>query len=68
MMKIFWLTLGIVFVSFFCMAIGVILTGRKLKGSCGGLGAFKGLVCFFCGKKKECSSSFDQTAKSTTEM
>lgn len=36
------------------MAIGVILSNRKLKGSCGGLGAVMGEDCMFCENKDKC--------------
>ncbi len=36
------------------MAVGVIFSNRKLKGSCGGLGAVMGEDCSFCDKKDQC--------------
>ena len=36
------------------MAVGVIFSNRKLKGSCGGLGRVMGEDCLFCDKKEEC--------------
>ncbi len=53
-MKIFALTLLFMFTIFFLMAIGVMITGRRLKGSCGGLGAIMDESCMFCPKAKEC--------------
>ena len=38
----------------FLMAIGFILVGKKLKGSCGGLGSIMGEDCMFCSKAEEC--------------
>lgn len=39
------------------MAIGVIVSNKKLKGSCGGLGSLMGEDCAFCDKKEECEES-----------
>lgn len=36
-MAIFFVTLGIMLVAVLAMSLGVMLTGRRLKGSCGGL-------------------------------
>lgn len=36
------------------MAVGVILSNRKLKGSCGGLNKVMGDDCMFCERKEEC--------------
>ncbi len=36
-MAIFFITLGIMLFAVLAMSVGVMLTGRRLKGSCGGL-------------------------------
>ncbi|MEM6733062.1 MAG: hypothetical protein AAF658_16010 [Myxococcota bacterium] len=36
-MAVFLLTLGFMLIAVFVMSLGVMITGRKLKGSCGGL-------------------------------
>ena len=54
MIEIFLLTLAVVGVAVVGMAIGVIISNRSLKGSCGGLGAIMGDDCMFCEKKEEC--------------
>lgn len=36
------------------MAIGVILSNREIKGSCGGLNRVLGEDCMFCEKKDQC--------------
>ena len=42
------------------MAIGAILQGKKLQGSCGGLGAIMGDDCEFCDNKAECKDKKKQ--------
>ncbi|MCF8059523.1 MAG: (Na+)-NQR maturation NqrM [Bacteriovoracaceae bacterium] len=54
MVKIFLLSLVVVGIALVGMAIGVILSNRRLQGSCGGLGAIMGEDCMFCDKKEEC--------------
>ena len=36
------------------MSLGVIFAGKRLQGSCGGLGQIMGDACSICGKKDEC--------------
>lgn len=54
MVKVFLLSLAIVGIALVGMAIGVILSNRRIQGSCGGLGAIMGEDCMFCDKKEEC--------------
>lgn len=56
-MEIFLLSLAVVGVAVVGMAIGVILSNRSLKGSCGGLGAIMGEDCMFCEKKDKCEKN-----------
>lgn len=53
-MKLFLLSLVVVGIALTGMAVGVIFSNRKLKGSCGGLGAVMGEDCMFCDKKDQC--------------
>lgn len=53
-MQDFILTLILVSLSVVGMAIGVILSNKKLKGSCGGLGQVLGEDCDFCESRDEC--------------
>jgi len=50
----FYLSLIIVTLAITGMALGVILSNKELKGSCGGLGAVMGDDCMYCEKKDEC--------------
>lgn len=38
------------------MAVGVLIKGKRLQGSCGGLGKVIGEDCMFCDKKEECKA------------
>jgi uncharacterized protein len=53
-MKIVFLTFFVLLFFIFAMAIGYIIAGKRLKGSCGGLGAVMGEDCMFCSKKDKC--------------
>jgi hypothetical protein len=53
-MKDFLITFALIGLSFIGMAIGVILSNREVKGSCGGLGQIMGEDCDFCESKDEC--------------
>ena len=45
------------------MMIGVLLAGKSIKGSCGGIGALLGKdACFFCSKRSECPSQDPKTS------
>ena len=54
LMSYFMFTLAVMLVCFSGMALGVILSHKPLKGSCGGLGAIMGEKCAFCEKQGEC--------------
>ena len=53
-MGYFVATFAIMIISITGMALGVILSQKPLKGSCGGLGKIMGEKCQFCEKKGEC--------------
>ena len=53
-MKDFIVTFALIGISFAGMPIGVILSNKEIKGSCGGLGAVMGEDCDFCDSKEEC--------------
>lgn len=55
-METFVVTLVFLLSSIIAMAVGVILSNRELKGSCGGLNRVIGEDCMFCGKKEECDA------------
>ncbi|MEM8865076.1 MAG: (Na+)-NQR maturation NqrM [Planctomycetota bacterium] len=59
-MQVFLITLGAFIVALFGMAIGVIVSNRRIKGSCGGLAGFKdsdgNSICDACTKPSpDCS-------------
>ena len=56
-MKYFFITFGIFSFIILIMAIGVIFSGKRINGSCGGLGKILGKDCDFCENKNECTNS-----------
>lgn len=67
MIKMFLLSLAVVGIALLGMAVGVILSNRKLQGSCGGLGAIMGEDCMFCDKKDECEEEKKRSTLQSTE-
>ena len=57
----FYFTLGIFAFMMFAMAIGVILSGRTLKGSCGGVGG--NCPCDEAGTPGACKVELDGTTQ-----
>ena len=53
-MNYFLVSLIFFTIFFIGMSIGYILKGKKLNGSCGGLGKLLGKDCDFCEKKDQC--------------
>ena len=51
-MKLLLLTFAIMATAFLALSLGVILTGKALKGSCGGKA-----LCLFCKKRDDCKES-----------
>ena len=57
-MDIFVITISVFIIAFFGMAIGVIIADKRIKGSCGGIGALMGKsACDVCSFKDKCDSS-----------
>ena len=56
-MEIFIITFVVLLISVTGMAVGVILSNKQLKGSCGGLNKVIGEDCMFCEKKDECKEN-----------
>lgn len=56
MTELFLVTLFVFGFVMVAMAVGVIMKGKRLQGSCGGLGRVIGEDCMFCGKKDECKA------------
>ena len=63
MMSYFIITLIVMLIAISGMAIGVILSNRRLKGSCGGLNKVMGEDCMFCDKKDECEKKLQTLAQ-----
>lgn len=59
-MKMFLVSLVVMLAAIAGMAVGVIFSNKKLKGSCGGLGKVMGDDCMFCEKKEECDKAPEQ--------
>ena len=56
-MKYFVIALIFFLVFFIAMGIGFLISGKKLAGSCGGIGKLLGRDCDFCESRDECESS-----------
>lgn len=56
-MNIFFITFAVFVLVMTAMAVGVIVSNRAIKGSCGGLNDIEGLkgACDICEGKKACS-------------
>lgn len=59
-MQAFFITLGVFVIALIGMAVGVLISGRRIKGSCGGLAGFKDAdgnsICDACtNPSPECS-------------
>jgi len=50
----FWATLLVLGLAVLGMAVGVLLSNREIKGSCGGIGRITGEDCEFCEHKDKC--------------
>ena len=58
------ITLGVFAIAFIGMALGVIISNKTIKGSCGGIGNLMGgSACDLCSKKDQC----DKTGKEICE-
>jgi len=62
-MDYFIATLIVLSIFITLMSLGVILSNKPLKGSCGGLGKATGENCELCGKKDECKEYKSQIEK-----
>ncbi len=57
-MDIMIITTAVFLIAFTGMAVGVIIADKRIKGSCGGIGALMGKsACDICSLKDQCKSS-----------
>ena len=68
-MNTFIITFGIFGLVMAAMAIGVIVSNREIKGSCGGLNDIDGLAgaCDICEVKEQCKRRKKMRRKALTE-
>lgn len=65
-MEIFLITFGAMLVMVAAMAVGVIFSGKEIKGSCGGMKNIEGLQCGLC--EKPCEKRLKALAKMQEEQ
>lgn len=61
-MEYFFITMAGFALFFLLMSVGVLLSNKAIKGSCGGIGTVMGeenKPCEFCGKTSPCESDED---------
>lgn len=57
-MNMVLITISVFLIAFAGMAIGVMISGRRIKGSCGGIGAIMGESgCDSCAMKDKCATT-----------
>jgi len=59
---IFVVTFAVLLAFMLLMSLGYIFQGKRIKGSCGGLGKVMGEDCDFCEKKDQCKRKKAQEA------
>lgn len=65
-MELFLVTLVVFLLAVIAMAVGVIVSDRCIKGSCGGIGALFGSdfnACEVCDKKDDCDAFAKQASE-----
>lgn len=55
-MMIFLTAFGVMALVVLAMSVGVMFTGREIKGTCGGINNFEGGTCGVCGATSECEA------------
>ncbi|MAX65512.1 MAG: (Na+)-NQR maturation NqrM [Bacteriovoracaceae bacterium] len=61
-------TISVFLIAFMGMAVGVIISDKVIKGSCGGIGSLMGKsACDICAMKSTCESSGREICEEGTE-
>lgn len=55
-MTVFLIAFSVMALTVLAMSVGVMFSGREIKGSCGGISNFEGGACELCGATSECEA------------
>ena len=55
-MMIFFTACAVMVLVVLAMSVGVMFSGREIKGTCGGINNFEGGACELCGATSECDA------------
>lgn len=55
-MTVFVIAFCVMALTILAMSVGVMFSGREIKGTCGGINNFVGGACELCGATSECEA------------